>query len=444
MKRAFDKVLAVARTEYLATVRTRAFIIALFLMPVLSLGALSLPFLFERQLERAPKRCVVFDDSDVLFERLQERATRDAASSPDEAAGVPRAAGLSLERIDNPQGRSRDELLFEQSERVRRGEIFAIVEVPDYRAHGGLRGANPAPYPPIRYYSETPTYGALQAWFKHALQDEVFWLQLGANGIPVGQVRPTPPALQVEEQALLERQGETIIKPRAPDPARDLGLPIGAVLLMFSSVMLGVGPLMQSALEEKMQRIAEVLVSSVPPFQLLLGKLLGASAVSYTLLALYGAGALVLGQQLGLDWLLAASLWLKLLGFQAIALLMYGSVFLAVGSACNDLKESQALMMPVMIVITSPLLLLQLVLVEPNSVASTLASFFPPFTPVLMLLRATLPPGAPVWHVLVGGICSLAFAIGCLWAASRVFRVGMLVQGGTPSYRTLLGWIRRG
>jgi ABC-type Na+ efflux pump permease subunit len=443
MKRALDKAFIVARSEYLSTVRTRAFLVALFLLPILSLGAMSLPLVFENQMDREEKRCAVIDDSGVLLPRLQQRAARKAELAGQEfpASGK---AGFVFEQVEVAPGRPREALLFEQSERVRTGELFAFIEIPAVKGAALHRDSDPSEPSVIRYYSQTPTYTGLQRWLKPVVEDELFRLQLIEAGVPSAVVELKRPEIQVLDEALLERRGDSWVRPEPPDPVRDLGLPIGAALLMFSSVMLGVGPLMQSALEEKMQRIAEVLVSSVPPFQLLLGKLLGASAVSYTLLTLYGAAALALGAWLGLDLFSSPGLWVKLVLFQAVAVVMYGAVFLAVGSACNDLKESQALMMPVMIVVTSPLLLMQLVFVEPNGTAATVASFFPPFTPVLMLLRSALEPGAPGWQVAAGGGLSFAAAVGCLWAASRVFRVGMLVQGGVPSYRTVLSWIRRG
>ncbi len=422
-----DKVLAVAQREYLATVKTRAFVVALFLMPVLMIAAMSVPLIFEHQASKADKRCAVVDHTGQLYSYLVEQAR---------------------EREDSDQGRYQFELVepggtertLELAQRVRDEELFAFVEIDA----DVLDVADGATAGQVRYYSNTPTHMALKRWIESALQQEIFRLRLQRAGIDPKQVANARTEIQITEEGLPEASESGIVKPNAPDPINDIGIPIGAALLMFSSVMLGVGPLMQSALEEKMQRIAEVLVSSVPPFQLLLGKLLGASAVSYTLLALYGGGAIGLAAQFQLPAIWQPQLWLALVVFQAIALLMYGSVFLAVGSACSDLKESQTLMMPVMIVVTSPMLLLQLILVDPNGPASVAASLFPPFTPLLLMLRAVLPPGAPLWQVLFGVALGFAAAISCLWAASRVFRVGMLMQGSAPSYRTLLRWIRSG
>lgn len=438
------RVIAVARREYLATVKTRAFAAALVLMPLLMLAALSLPILFQKQAEKDDKRCAVIDPTGELYPLL--------VASAQERAEL-KGGQYILEQVT---GGSKRQLL-ELSNRVRQGELFAFVEINPDILSAKAAGDSVADEPSIRYFSNTPSHFALRSWLRNTIERETLRLRFKRAGFDAEQVEALRSEVTLEDAGLFVANEagsgmepgqlvdeSAITQPDDPEPIHDVAIPLGAAMLMFSSVMLGVGPLMQSALEEKMQRIAEVLVSSVPPFQLLLGKLLGASAVSYTMLLLYGGGAAVVATQLGVPPLWNVELLLPLLAFQAIALLMYGSVFLAVGSACSDLKESQTLMMPVTIFIASPTLLLQLVLVDPNGIASVAASLFPPFTPVLMLVRATLPPGAPLWQVGVGGILSTLMALSCLWAAARVFRVGMLMQGASPSFGTLLRWIRSG
>ena len=211
---------------------------------------------------------------------------------------------------------------------------------------------------------------------------------------------------------------------------------------MFMAVMLGAGPLMQSVLEEKMQRIAEVLVSSVPPFQLMLGKLLAATAVSLTLTSIYFACSMLMAAYLGHAPDIGVSEVAWMLLFQLLALFMYGSVFLAVGSACSDLKATQTLMMPVMVVATLPMLLLHLVVMAPNSTFSATVSLIPFFTPVLMFVRVTLTPAPPLWQPLIGILLSGFTAMFCVYVAARIFRIGMLMQGSPPRWADLKRWFR--
>jgi ABC-type Na+ efflux pump permease subunit len=213
---------------------------------------------------------------------------------------------------------------------------------------------------------------------------------------------------------------------------------------MFLVVLLSAGPLMQSVLEEKMYRIAEILVSSIPATALLFGKLIAATLVSLTLLGVYGVGGFVAAAGAGVTTHFDLYQWACIIAFQLLALTIYGSLFLAVGSACNDLKDSQTLTMPVMALVTIPLVLVHWVMSDPNGTVSTVLSLIPFFTPFLMLLRVTLEPGAPTWQVLTSlGLTALT-AWFSIRISARIFRIGMLSQGSTPSFRELARWLRNG
>jgi ABC-type Na+ efflux pump permease subunit len=437
----WNKVAAVAAREYVATVRTKAFLVALVMMPLLTVSALLLP-LFATQLNAGTaKPCAVLDETGAVFASLQTRLEEEKADersrltdgfSPE--LGSDTVADLTL--VD-AGSKLDDTVRADLSERVRQGELFAFVEIP-----GQL--LDPEGKAAIVYSSNTPTSRGSRRWLIQAIETRVHELRLERMGIDPGPIRRAQTRVPVEEGALYERSGSAIVSAAPPNPIHDVALPIGAVFLLFMSLMLGASPLMQSTLEEKMQRIAEVIVSSVPPLPLMLGKLTGAALVSYTILGMYLGGALLVAARAGVLSLVSLGDLAVLAGFQAIAFVMYGSVFLAVGSACNDLKETQSLMMPAIMLITTPLLVLQVVMDEPNGTAATWLSLFPFFTPPLMILRYFVSPGAPAWQVALGAGSSLAAACLCLIASSRVFRIGLLMQGNAPTYRQLWRWIRHG
>ena len=127
--------------------------------------------------------------------------------------------------------------------------------------------------------------------------------------------------------------------------------------------------------------------------------------------------------------------------FQILALLMYGSVFLAVGAACNEIRDAQSLMMPVMMVVMIPYLMFMPVLQSPASPFSRAISLFPPATPMLMFLRLAIPPGPAWWEVALGLILTTAFMLGCVWAGAKIFRIGILSQGQAPSIPKLMKWV---
>jgi ABC-2 type transport system permease protein len=213
---------------------------------------------------------------------------------------------------------------------------------------------------------------------------------------------------------------------------------------MFMFVLLTSTPLMQGVVEEKMQRIAEVLLGSVRPFELMLGKLLGMTAVSLTISAVYLGGGLWVARHFGYAQYLTPTLLAWFLIYQALAALMYGSLFTAVGAACTDMKETQTLMWPVMLLVMVPMFLVGNVIREPNGPMVTGVSLFPFATPMLMVSRMAVPPGVPWWQPVVGVAGVLVTTLLCVWAAGRIFRIGILMQGKGANLGEMARWVFRG
>src|SRR5262249_25115222 len=130
--------------------------------------------------------------------------------------------------------------------------------------------------------------------------------------------------------------------------------------------------------------------------------------------------------------------------YQVLVVLLYGSFFIAIGAACTNVKETQNLLWPVMLLASVPMLVLFNLLREPNSTGITVLSFFPPTTPMLMIARQAIPPGIPWWQPALGvAVVSLA-TLASVWAAGRIFRVGLLAQGRGASLGEMIRWVVRG
>jgi ABC-2 type transport system permease protein len=108
------------------------------------------------------------------------------------------------------------------------------------------------------------------------------------------------------------------------------------------------------------------------------------------------------------------------------------------------MKEAQAMMMPVTLLIVMPMFVWVNVIQEPTSAFSTAASLFPPATPMLMTARQAVPPGIPLWQPVLGVVLVLATTLLCVYAAGRIFRVGLLLQGKAPRFADLVRWVIRG
>jgi ABC-2 type transport system permease protein len=128
--------------------------------------------------------------------------------------------------------------------------------------------------------------------------------------------------------------------------------------------------------------------------------------------------------------------------FLVCAALLFGAIFLAIGSACTNLKDSQSMVQPVMILIIVAYLASFVVMRAPESSLSVGLSFFPTVTPFAMMLRLAMPPGPPLWQVLVSIVLLMATTGLVVWAAGRIFRVGLLMQGKPPTLPELIKWVR--
>lgn len=166
------------------------------------------------------------------------------------------------------------------------------------------------------------------------------------------------------------------------------------MMLIFMSVMVGATPLMQAVMEEKQARISEVLLGSVQPFRLMMGKLAGIVAVTLTTVLVYIVGAYFTLDYLGhCDLFPPADVILWLIVFQTLAVLMYGSLFIAIGAAVSDMREAQCAMMPVMIFAMAPMFVWFYVVREPDATMSVVLSPFPAGDPDVNALAV----GRPVW-----------------------------------------------
>jgi ABC-type Na+ efflux pump permease subunit len=132
-------------------------------------------------------------------------------------------------------------------------------------------------------------------------------------------------------------------------------------------------------------------------------------------------------------------LWFLL--FQLLALLIFGSIFSAIGASCSEIRDAQSMMFPAMLLIMIPLFTWMPVLQSPSSTFARMVSLFPPATPMLMLLRIAIPPGPPWWEIVLGVVLTFGFMLACVWASAKIFRIGLLSQGQAPSLARLVAWL---
>jgi ABC-type Na+ efflux pump permease subunit len=173
----------------------------------------------------------------------------------------------------------------------------------------------------------------------------------------------------------------------------------------------------------------------------MLGKLVGAVGVGLTLSIIYLGAAFALTHYFGIAESVPYSLYAWFVFFLLIALIIFGSIFSAIGSACSEIRDAQSLMTPIMLLVIIPMMCIGPVLDSPSSLFSRAISLFPPATPMLMFARIAIPPGPEAWEIFLATVLTVLFAILSVWAAGRIFRVGILSQGQAPSLAKLVQWV---
>lgn len=331
--------------------------------------------------------------------------------------------------------------------------LFALILIPaDVDRHILRPGTLPVPSDGtaagIQYWARNLTDSRLPDAIERSINNEVRNNEFAALGFNVDLVRNVQrtrlPLSRLDPAA---QAGEEQVS--MADTFRQYA-PMGFVYLMFVALMQSVQYLLSNTIEEKSNRIIEVLLASVTPDELMLGKMLGIGISSLTTVTVWVASSSamlllypgtetelireILGVVLGSEFI-PLFIFYSLSGYA-----MYAGMFLAIGSLCNTLKEAQSMMLPVMLMILVPLVIMPFVVIDPNNTLYRVLSWIPLFTPFLMMNRAAAEP--PMIDVVGTALVMLLGILFFLWLSGRVFRLGVLRTGQPPKLVELLRMLR--
>lgn len=457
--------LRIAFREFAEHVKTKGFVIGLVLFPVLLFAAVRVPALLEK-ISKPTRAFVVVDPTenyvgivDAAVEKdWQERNDKLQLAWIEKRKVDPTTPTFEeekrrFERVPLPegsQGATPEEtianlkpwLVGDKKIATKDGEkeLFALIVLPSIQ--GQIKKG-------VQYWSTNLTDEALPKLVANALEEHLKSLEYTEKGIAQSEVERIARIDVVFDEK----------DPRKAAGEEDVGMaeklrqwaPVGFVYLMFAAMMTVAQMLLSSTVEEKASRIFEVLLSSVTPGELMLGKLIGVAAVGFVMLVTwflslfailrFGAGELsdVAGPLMSLVF--TPSVLIPMAAYFLLGFLLYASLLLALGSLCNTLKEAQNFMSPVMIVLMVPLLSMVFIARDPNGVLAQVLSWVPPFTPFVMMNRIA---GDPAGWEIAGTIVLLVVSVaGMLWLAGRVFRNGVLRTGAPPKIVELVRMLRR-
>lgn len=249
-----------------------------------------------------------------------------------------------------------------------------------------------------------------------------------------------------------------------------LGFMIYGLMFTYGSFV------MRGVIEEKANRIVEVIASSVRPFEIMFGKVVGIGAVGLTqvlfwlilLIILFAVGGSIAAAFLGggsemtamaegvasssqpenaeiikffqnfsiSPWLIVAFLFYFLAGY-----FIYSSLFAAVGSAVDQEQDASQLSMPVSLPIIIPIMFIPNVMNNPDGTLATVLSLIPFFSPILMIARIAATE-VPIWQIALSVVLLAGTFLLCLWVAAKIYRVGILMYGKKPTFKDLIKWFK--
>jgi len=436
------KVFRIAKREYLATVRTKGFIIGLVVAPLLFGGSALAMVLFENRVDTRDKVIAIVDRSGLVAQAVMETAeARNAMAVYDQESGEKVQPAYVIEVIAADDA-DPDAQRLALSDRVRNRELHAFVEV----GGGVLHPREDTAGSRIAYYSKSAALDDLRSWVERPINGELRSLRLLETGADPRTHADMFDWVSAGPMGLVSIDPETgeIGAPRRSSEAEALIAPLVMPMLMMLLIIMGAVPLLNGVMEEKSQRIAEVVLGSAKPFEFMAGKVIGGLAVSLTAATVYIVGGVFAVRQAGLADYIPYHVLPWFFAYTLLAIVMLGAVYAALGSLCNDPSEAQSLMLPGMIPVMIPMFLLVPVIKEPESTFATALSLFPLFTPMLMLIRQTALDSLPAWQPWLGLLGMVLFATLMVWAGGRVFRMALLMQGTPPKLGNILRWAIKG
>jgi ABC-2 type transport system permease protein len=451
------KVLTIARRDYIATVRTKAFVFGLVVAPVLFGGGSIAMSFFNGQPDLKDRRVAIVDRTGVVAEALvsaaREKNGRELFDPKTHRQIAPRYVFEVNAPAAHGDSDAKDQLLA-LSDRVRRKQLVAFLEIgkdvlhPPEPAEDAAQGTGDktGPNASVSYYTNAGGIDEIRIWLSGPINDGVRLARLAGLGIDVSRNKGLSASVPIEALSLVERDARTgeVREARKRNELAGFFVPFGLAMILAMIVMVGSAPMLQNVTQDKSQRIVETLLGAATPFELMSGKVLGSVGVSLTSSVLYVIAGVVAVNALGIAGLLPLTIIPWFYVYLLADVVMLCSFAAALGACCSTPQDAQNLAIVLLMPCLIPMFMLVTVLRQPNGTLATAMSLIPPFTPVLMLLRQAMPDGVPAWQPWVGLAGVLAFAVGTVWAASRIFRVAILMQGKPPHLAEMVRWAIKG
>jgi len=455
-----NKIFLIIQREYLTRVRKKSFIIMTILGPVLFAAFMVLPAYFASMKDNEVKKIAVIDQTHIFTRMVDGKAE----------SVIPETEYIKFEALENVTPEDlKDE--FEST------GYYALLLIPE-----NIMNSESV----LLYSNKQPTL-EVKNYIENKLSKDIENLKLSKHNIENLDEILTEIKTSVDLRNIKwTKEGES----KESNTGAIMGIGYGAGMLIYFFIFLFGAQVMRGVIEEKSNRIIEVIVSSVKPFQLMMGKIIGVGLtgltqfliwVVLTFVLLIGAQQFLLpekhtdmqeqlaGNDIFSDTGIQAvqdsgqmseglqvfeditnafnavdpvALVITFLFFFLAGFLLYASMFAVVGAAADNETDTQQFMLP----ITLPLVLGIFVMINtisnPDGPLAFWFSLIPFTSPIVMMVR--IPFGVPLWQVLLSGTLLVGTFIGMAWVAGKIYRTGILMYGKKVNYKELWKWLRYG
>ncbi len=422
------KMFTVMRREFFSRVKTRGFIIGTVLMPVFIIGLFGVQIWLATATSEEIKKVGVVDGTGGLFAGLEKYLD---ATTP---TGV---RLFQLEKVETvPNLEVTRKIL---AERIAAGDLDYYVLLDS-----GIYENNHA-----EIYGQTATDFRKNEAIEEAITKAVIDQRLARSGLDSERIRTLMQPVNLEAFRLSEEGREQKESEMKVVVAWILCFFLYMAMILYGTIIL------RSVLEEKTSRVVESVISSMKPFYLMAGKLLGVGAMGLLqfliwatvagLLSLYGMSlAAMFGAQVGPGMELTR-IPVSVLGFFVLFFVLgyflYASLYAGVGSLVNSDQDAQHLAMPITLVFVMAFLSSIYIINNPTATATQVLSMIPFFAPITMMTRIALETVTP-WEIALSLALMVLTLIGCVWLSGKIFRVGVLMYGKRPTLPEVIRWMR--
>ncbi len=417
-----DKLKAIIKREYLSRVKSKGFIIGTILSPVLMMSFAVVPLLVTRLGGPETYRVAVLDQTGdrTLYDRIDKLLTPERARD-DRYLLQHDPIGPEIDLESRRQG---------LNQQIATGAIDGYMILPK----------DVLTRKTISYYAKNVGDLGSSSQINSAINKAIIERRITQAGLQTEDVRQLMSSVRLDmHNARGEKErGQTFI------------LSFGLLMIIYITILVYGVMVMRGVIEEKQSRIIEILLSSVRPFELMLGKLIGIGLVGLTQYVTWATFGLLISGLTALPAL--AANWDKIpkipvaqlvffVIFFVLGYFLYATLYATVGAIVSNDEDGQQMQMPVTMTIVIPVMISTLVMRNPNGTAAIVLSLIPFFTPVIMFLRISLQM-PPWWQIALSIVLLVATILGVVWVAAKIYRVGVLMYGKRPTIPELVRWLR--